>query len=124
MASSTFSEDRGAALARMRPLAPAPEDDAEHGDRRDRQGGGRREQIERGLAVPPFRVGLDERRGEEHGESEAGDSREIFRTGTQAALMAAALLGEGPTTLRNVPDLADVTTLLELLRRAIMGEKG
>ncbi|HET9158876.1 MAG TPA: UDP-N-acetylglucosamine 1-carboxyvinyltransferase, partial [Myxococcaceae bacterium] len=31
-------------------------------------------------------------------------------------LMAAALLGEGPTTLRNVPDLADVTTLLELLR--------
>jgi UDP-N-acetylglucosamine 1-carboxyvinyltransferase len=31
-------------------------------------------------------------------------------------LMAAALLGEGPTTLRNVPDLADVSTLLELLR--------
>jgi UDP-N-acetylglucosamine 1-carboxyvinyltransferase len=31
-------------------------------------------------------------------------------------LMAAALLGEGPTTLRNVPDLADVTTLLQLLR--------
>ncbi|HZW89337.1 MAG TPA: UDP-N-acetylglucosamine 1-carboxyvinyltransferase, partial [Myxococcaceae bacterium] len=31
-------------------------------------------------------------------------------------LMAAALLGEGATTLRNVPDLADVTTLLELLR--------
>ena len=31
-------------------------------------------------------------------------------------LMAAALLGEGPTLLRNVPDLADVTTLLQLLR--------
>jgi len=31
-------------------------------------------------------------------------------------LMAAALLAEGPTTLRNVPDLADVTTLLQLLR--------
>ena len=31
-------------------------------------------------------------------------------------LMAAALLGESATTLRNVPDLADVTTLLELLR--------
>src|SRR5678815_3670082 len=27
-------------------------------------------------------------------------------------LMAAALLGEAPTTLRNVPDLADVTTCL------------
>jgi UDP-N-acetylglucosamine 1-carboxyvinyltransferase len=31
-------------------------------------------------------------------------------------LMAAALLGDGPTTLRNVPDLADVSTLLALLR--------
>ncbi|MGZ6097808.1 MAG: UDP-N-acetylglucosamine 1-carboxyvinyltransferase [Myxococcaceae bacterium] len=31
-------------------------------------------------------------------------------------LMAAALLGESATTLRNVPDLADVTTLLQLLR--------
>jgi UDP-N-acetylglucosamine 1-carboxyvinyltransferase len=31
-------------------------------------------------------------------------------------LMAASLLGESATTLRNVPDLADVSTLLQLLR--------
>jgi len=44
---------------------------------------------------------------------------EVQASGSKNAtlpLMAAALLGEGPSTLRNVPDLADVTTLLQLLR--------
>ncbi len=31
-------------------------------------------------------------------------------------LLAAGLLAEGPSTFRNVPDLADVSTLLRLLR--------
>jgi UDP-N-acetylglucosamine 1-carboxyvinyltransferase len=54
-----------------------------------------------------------------HVEGGARLEGEVQVSGSKNAtlpLMAAALLAESATTLRNVPDLADVTTLLQLLR--------
>ena len=45
----------------------------------------------------------------------------LYREAKDLAIMAGALLGEGPSVLRNVPNIGDIHTMVEMLQAIGIG---